>query len=86
MAAGFWSANFIPGHDVANPLNNLEVAMWADPSFGFISICADAGLRCVFDTTFDSGLTYTEAHGIEIQFLCNIFTRLRTLWPVTSGH
>lgn len=42
---------------MADALNNLEVAMRADPSFGVVSICADAGLRGVFDTPFDRGLT-----------------------------
>lgn len=38
---------------MAEALRDLEMAMWADPSFAVAGICADAGLSCVLDAAFD---------------------------------
>ena len=53
MATGIYTANFIPGNNVAYALSDLQVAMWADPGLAVIGIRTDAGLGCVLDAALD---------------------------------
>jgi hypothetical protein len=55
VPAGFYSTHRIPSHNVAKPLGNLQIAVWANPRFIIISIGTDAGLSCVFNPTLDFG-------------------------------
>ena len=53
MAAGLYTADFIPGNNVTDALADPKVAMRADPGFAVICIRTDAGLGCVLDTALD---------------------------------
>lgn len=66
MASGVYTAHFIPGHNVADALSDLKVAMWADPGFAVIGIRSDAGLSCVFDAALDFASTKAQSNRVQI--------------------
>jgi hypothetical protein len=53
MTSGVNASNLIPGDNVADPLGDLKVAVWAHPGFSIFGICANARLSRVFDSPFD---------------------------------
>jgi hypothetical protein len=55
MTASFDAANFIPGNDVAEAFGYLQVAVWADPGFSVVCVCANARLSGVLDAAFEFG-------------------------------
>lgn len=69
MATCFYASNCIECHQVAEPLCNLQVAIWADPGFGVFCICANAGLNRVFDAPLKLGATDAHPQSVEVEFL-----------------
>ncbi len=62
MSSSLNAPNFIPGDNVADALADLQVAVGADPGLSIISICTDAGLGRVLNTTFSFASTKAESN------------------------
>jgi hypothetical protein len=69
VTASIYSANLIPGNYVTDTLRYLQVAVRTNPNLIVTSVCADTGLSCVFDATFNLGATNAEFDCREIQLL-----------------
>jgi hypothetical protein len=86
VAASINPANLIPGNNVTDALADLEMAVWADPGFPVIGICANAGLGGVLDSALDLTSTQTEANSTQIQIFNRLRLRLSPTWTVTARH
>jgi hypothetical protein len=58
------AANLIPGDNVADSLADLQVAVWADPGLAIVSVCTDAGLRCVVHASFRLAATQAKTNRV----------------------
>lgn len=66
VASGFYAPHLIPGNNVTQTLADLEMTMWANPSFAVISIRPNTGLGGVLDTALYLAASKTKSNRAEV--------------------
>jgi hypothetical protein len=84
MTTSVNATNFIPGNQVTGSLQNVQMAVWANPGFVFFSISSGGRLNHIDDASFALGATRSEAIRSYVQFLW-LFT-LRAFRAIRTRH
>lgn len=66
VASGFYAPHLIPGNNVTQTFADLEMAMWANPSFAVISIRSNTSLGGVLDTALYLAASKAKSNRAEV--------------------